>query len=55
MEFGSCFLSGGSIYELVPRYAENLLAPAKLRHFETVFCYEPNAVCVLSVQSSYIF
>jgi len=37
MEFASCYVSGGSIYELVPRYIENLLAPAKLRHFETIF------------------
>lgn len=37
MEFASCYLSGASIYELIPRFLENLLAPAKLRHFETIF------------------
>jgi len=37
MEFAACHLSGASIYELVPRYRENLLADLKLRHFETIF------------------
>ena len=37
MEFASCYLSGASIYELVPRFLENLSAPVKLRHFETIF------------------
>ena len=37
MEFAACHLSGASIYELVPRFIENLLAPAKFRRFETIF------------------